>query len=47
MPDDAQDITQKQVTLIPTDRIRILNQRWSRNFGPVDRLWLVNEGPTR
>ena len=22
-------------------------QRWSRNFGPVDRLWLVNEGPTR
>lgn len=27
MPDDAQDITQKQVTLIPTDRIRILNPR--------------------
>jgi len=27
MPDDAQDIAQKQVTLIPTDRIRILNPR--------------------
>jgi len=27
MPDDAQDFTQKQVTLIPTDRIRILNPR--------------------
>ena len=27
MPDDAQGITQKQVTLIPTDRIRILNPR--------------------
>jgi ParB family chromosome partitioning protein len=27
MPDDTQDIAQKQVTLIPTDRIRILNPR--------------------
>ncbi len=27
MPDDAQDIAQKQVILIPTDRIRILNPR--------------------
>ena len=27
MPADAQDIAQKQVTLIPTDRIRILNPR--------------------
>jgi ParB family chromosome partitioning protein len=34
MPDDAQDIVQKQVTLIPTDRIRILNPRVRnrRNF---------------
>ncbi|MHA1518383.1 MAG: plasmid partitioning protein RepB C-terminal domain-containing protein [Alphaproteobacteria bacterium] len=27
MPDNAQEIAQKQVTLIPTDRIRILNPR--------------------
>jgi ParB family transcriptional regulator, chromosome partitioning protein len=27
MPDDAQDIAQKQITLIPTDRVRILNPR--------------------
>ena len=34
MPDDAQDIAQKHVTLIPTDRIRILNPRVRnrRNF---------------
>jgi hypothetical protein len=22
-------------------------ERWSRNFGPVDKLWLVNDGPKR
>jgi len=34
MPDEAHDIAQKQVTLIPTDRIRILNPRVRnrRNF---------------
>ncbi len=34
MPDDAQDIAKKQVILIPTDRIRILNPRVRnrRNF---------------
>lgn len=34
MPEEAHDIAQKQVTLIPTDRIRILNSRVRnrRNF---------------